>query len=52
MSGTIGSAQAATGATIRNKAMEEKGFEKMDAEDARLAAKKGGDAPVGSDKRH
>ncbi|KAF2154949.1 hypothetical protein K461DRAFT_276122 [Myriangium duriaei CBS 260.36] len=47
--GTVGSIQAATGATIRNKGMEQKGLEKMDQEDARLAAR--GQNPVGSDKR-
>ena len=39
-SGVVGSMQAATGATIRNKGMEEKGLDKMSEEDQRLAAKK------------
>ena len=49
--GTAGSLQAAAGATIRNKEMEEKGLEKMSEEDHRLAAKRGVQ-PIGSGQRH
>jgi hypothetical protein len=48
--GVAGSAQAAVGTTFGQKAMAEKGFEKMSEEDARLAAKKGS-APVGTNQR-
>lgn len=50
ISGTVGGLQAATGAAIRNKGMEEKGLEKMQEEDERLGAKRGV-MPVGSDRR-
>ncbi|CAJ2503741.1 Uu.00g111350.m01.CDS01 [Anthostomella pinea] len=50
VSGSVGSVQAAAGATLRNKNMQEKGLDKMAAEDERLAAKKGS-LPVGADKR-
>lgn len=46
----MGSLQGATGAMLRNKDMEEKGLEKMQQEDERLAAKKGV-MPVGSGQR-
>lgn len=42
--------QAATGAAIRNKGMEEKGLEKMQVEDERLGAKRGV-MPVGAERR-
>ncbi|KAJ9503352.1 hypothetical protein LTR99_006787 [Exophiala xenobiotica] len=45
--GISGSMQAATGTLLRNKNMQEKGFEKMSEEDQRLAAKSG-KAPVGT----
>ncbi|EXJ87710.1 hypothetical protein A1O1_04635 [Capronia coronata CBS 617.96] len=48
--GVAGSLQAATGTVLRNQGMAEKGFEKMNHEDARLAAKTG-KPPVGSDTR-
>ncbi len=48
--GVIGGAQAALGATIRNKKMADAGFEKMSAEDQRLGAKHGVPT-VGSDTR-
>lgn len=48
--GVTGSIQAATGTVIGNKTMQEKGFEKMSEEDARLAAKTG-KAPVGTGTR-
>jgi hypothetical protein len=48
--GATGSLQAATGTLLRNKNMQEKGFEKMGEEDQRLAAKKG-KTPVGTDTR-
>lgn len=48
--GTIGSLQGATGAMLRNKDMEQKGMDKMQQEDERLAAKRGV-MPVGSDQR-
>ncbi|KAI1211989.1 uncharacterized protein F4807DRAFT_417147 [Annulohypoxylon truncatum] len=51
VSGSIGSMQAATGAVLRNKGMEEKGLAKMQAEDERLGAKRGV-MPVGSGQRH
>lgn len=51
VSGTIGSMEAATGAAIRNKRLEEKGFEKMSEEDHRLGAKKGV-PPIGSETRN
>ncbi|KAI1097755.1 hypothetical protein F4804DRAFT_326639 [Jackrogersella minutella] len=51
ISGSIGSVQAATGAMLRNKAMEEKGMFKMQEEDERLGAKRGV-MPVGSGQRH
>lgn len=50
ISGTLGSMQAATGAAIRNKGMEEKGLEKMAEEDQRLGAKRGV-MPVGAGQR-
>ncbi|KAI1405180.1 hypothetical protein F4819DRAFT_445097 [Hypoxylon fuscum] len=50
VSGTVGSMQAATGAALRNKGMEEKGRAKMQEEDERLAAKRG-HMPVGSGQR-
>lgn len=50
ISGTVGSMQAATGAAIRNKGMEEKGLEKMQEEDERLGAKRGV-MPVGAERR-
>ena len=50
INGTVGGLQAAAGATIRNKEMEEKGQEKMHEEDLRLGAKRGV-MPVGSEKR-
>ncbi|OTA95909.1 hypothetical protein M434DRAFT_393366 [Hypoxylon sp. CO27-5] len=49
--GSIGSVQAATGAMLRNKEMEEKGRTKMQEEDERLGAKRGV-MPVGSGQRH
>ncbi|KAI0839502.1 hypothetical protein F5Y06DRAFT_265592 [Hypoxylon sp. FL0890] len=51
ISGTVGSMQAATGAMLRNKEMEEKGLAKMQEEDERLGAKRGV-MPVGSGQRH
>ncbi|KAI1137520.1 hypothetical protein F5Y05DRAFT_387454 [Hypoxylon sp. FL0543] len=51
ISGTVGSVQAATGAALRNKELEEKGRTKMQEEDERLAAKRGV-MPVGSGQRH
>ncbi|KAI2605372.1 uncharacterized protein GGS25DRAFT_524888 [Hypoxylon fragiforme] len=51
VSGSIGSMQAATGALLRNKEMEEKGRTKMQEEDERLGAKRGV-MPVGSGQRH
>ncbi|EXJ82910.1 hypothetical protein A1O3_06726 [Capronia epimyces CBS 606.96] len=48
--GVAGSLQAAAGTALRNKDMAEKGFEKMNAEDSRLAAKTG-KPPVGSETR-
>merc|ERR1711939_821721 len=45
--GVTGSMEAATGTLLRNKNMQEKGFEKMSEEDQRLAAKSG-KAPVGT----
>ncbi|KAI0886304.1 uncharacterized protein GGS22DRAFT_160524 [Annulohypoxylon maeteangense] len=51
VSGSIGSMQAAAGAMLRNKGMEEKGMAKMQAEDERLGAKRG-IMPVGSGQRH
>lgn len=48
--GTVGSLQAATGATFRNKDMEQKGLNKMQEEDERLGAKRGV-MPVGSGQR-
>ncbi|KAL2397048.1 hypothetical protein ABEF95_000777 [Exophiala dermatitidis] len=48
--GVAGSLQAATGTMLRNDKMAEKGFEKMNDEDARLAAKSG-KPPVGSETR-
>ena len=45
--GVQGSLQAATGTMLRNKNMQEKGFEKMSEEDQRLAAKSG-KPPVGT----
>ncbi|KAI1379237.1 hypothetical protein F4677DRAFT_442964 [Hypoxylon crocopeplum] len=51
ISGSVGSMQAATGAVLRNKVMEEKGRTKMQEEDERLGAKRGV-MPVGSGQRH
>ncbi|KAG4218943.1 hypothetical protein PC116_g32577 [Phytophthora cactorum] len=51
INGTVGSVQAATGAMLRNKEMEEKGRTKMQEEDERLGAKRGV-MPVGSGQRH
>ncbi|KAI1455519.1 hypothetical protein F4805DRAFT_459717 [Annulohypoxylon moriforme] len=51
VSGSVGSMQAAAGAMLRNKGMEEKGRAKMQAEDERLGAKRGV-MPVGSGQRH
>ncbi|KAI6080906.1 hypothetical protein F4821DRAFT_265428 [Hypoxylon rubiginosum] len=51
LKGSVGSLQAATGAALRNKGMEEKGRTKMQEEDERLGAKRG-HMPVGSDQRH
>lgn len=48
--GATGSLQAAAGATIRNKEMEQKGLDKMSEEDERLGAKRGV-MPVGSGQR-
>lgn len=48
--GTMGSLQAATGAALRNKGLEERGLEKMQTEDERLGAK-AGVMPVGSSRR-
>lgn len=48
--GSVGSMQAAAGATFRNKNMEQAGLDKMQEEDERLAAKRGV-MPVGSDQR-
>ena len=48
--GVAGSMQAVVGTTFGQKAMAEKGFEKMSEEDARLAAKSG-KPPVGTDQR-
>ncbi|KIW46948.1 uncharacterized protein PV06_02566 [Exophiala oligosperma] len=45
--GVAGSVEAATGTLLRNKNMQEKGFEKMGEEDQRLAAKSG-KPPVGT----
>lgn len=45
--GVTGSLQAATGTMLRNKNMQDKGFEKMSEEDQRLAAKSG-KPPVGT----
>ncbi|KIW10424.1 hypothetical protein PV08_11388 [Exophiala spinifera] len=45
--GVAGSLEAATGTLLRNKNMQEKGFEKMSEEDQRLAAKSG-KPPVGT----
>ena len=50
ISGTVGGIQAATGATLRNTEMEQKGLDKMQEEDLRLGAKKGV-MPVGSEQR-
>ena len=50
ISGTVGSMQAATGAALRNKGMEEKGLEKMGEEDQRLGAKRGV-MPIGTGQR-
>ncbi|KAI1077802.1 hypothetical protein F5B20DRAFT_550423 [Whalleya microplaca] len=50
VSGSIGSVQAATGAILRNKNIEEKGRTKMQEEDERLGAKRGV-MPVGSGQR-
>lgn len=50
VSGTMGSLQAATGAAMGKKEMEEKGLDKMAQEDERLGAKRGV-MPVGADKR-
>ncbi|KAI1779034.1 hypothetical protein F4818DRAFT_237321 [Hypoxylon cercidicola] len=49
--GSVGSMQAAAGAALRNKGMEEKGRTKMQEEDERLGAKRG-QMPVGSGQRH
>jgi len=49
-SGTLGSLQAAAGATLRNEAMQNKGLEKMQSEDERLGAKRGV-MPVGTGQR-
>ncbi|KAI2602722.1 hypothetical protein GGR54DRAFT_623103 [Hypoxylon sp. NC1633] len=51
ISGSVGSLQAATGAMLRNKGMEEKGRAKMQEEDERLGAKRGV-MPMGSGQRH
>ncbi|KAI2638016.1 hypothetical protein GGS26DRAFT_546156 [Hypomontagnella submonticulosa] len=51
ISGTVGSMEAATGAMLRNKNLEEKGRTKMQEEDERLGAKRGV-MPVGSNQRH
>lgn len=51
ISGSIGSVQAATGAMLRNKEMEQNGLSKMQTEDERLGAKRGV-MPVGSGQRH
>ncbi|KAI2464817.1 hypothetical protein F4781DRAFT_411702 [Annulohypoxylon bovei var. microspora] len=51
VSGSVGSLQAAAGAMLRNKGMEEKGRAKMQTEDERLAVKRGV-MPVGSGQRH
>lgn len=48
--GTVGSLQGAAGTMLRNKDLEEKGLEKMQEEDQRLAAKRGL-MPVGSGQR-
>jgi hypothetical protein len=48
--GTVGSIQGVTGTISRNKDLEEKGTEKMQEEDQRLAAKRGV-PPVGSGQR-
>ena len=48
--GVVGSLQAATGTMLRNDKMAEKGFEKMNTEDQRLAAKSG-KPPVGGGTR-
>lgn len=48
--GTMGSLQAATGATLRNEGMQKKGLDKMQEEDERLGAKRGV-MPVGTGQR-
>jgi len=48
--GTMGSLQAATGATLRNEEMQKKGLDKMQEEDERLGAKRGV-MPVGTGQR-
>jgi len=48
--GMTGSLEATTGTLLRNKNMQEKGFEKMNDEDSRLAAKRG-ETAVGTDTR-
>lgn len=48
--GTVGSMQAATGATIRSQNLESKGLDKMQEEDKRLGAKRGV-MPVGTGQR-
>lgn len=48
--GVVGSVQAATGTVLRNQEMADKGFEKMQDEDARLLAKRG-KPPVGTETR-
>lgn len=50
MKGTAGSLEAATGAVFRNENLEQKGLDKMQDEDERLAAKRGV-MPVGSNLR-
>ncbi|KAI1089374.1 hypothetical protein F5B19DRAFT_467808 [Rostrohypoxylon terebratum] len=51
VSGSIGSVQAAAGAMLRNKEMEQNGLAKMQTEDERLGAKRG-IMPIGSGQRH
>lgn len=50
VSGTLGSLEAAAGAVLGNKQLQEKGLDKMQDEDERLGSKRGV-MPVGSGRR-